>query len=298
MNPLSWAALAVIVGAVAFSVWRRALLSLTFAIAIVAVFLLEYASVLVPTLGTPGVLVELAWTYVPSRGLVSPPWTWFTTIFVHAGLSHLILNMLGFLLITPLLEERIGTVRWAVVFFLGALFGELVFGIARYDTGFILVGASGGLMAVLGAFARLYPRERVTLFLPLPGLPSVPVLWIAIFYLLLSFELSASPFGGIAYEAHIGGLVFGLVATPLVMRLPAGRVAAKLAPLNVAVLEPLATTRELRQILDELKVADVVEVRAAWLEKFAANLPCPTCAGPVRLRGRALRSKCGWRQPL
>ncbi len=289
--------MAAIVGGVAVSAWRRALLSLTLAIVIVVVYLLAYVSQLMPSLGLP-TFWELAWSYVPSQSFVSPPWTILTTIFVHAGLTHLILNLLGFVLITPLLEERIGTLRWGVVFLLGALTGELFFWIARYGQEFVLVGASGGLMAVLGAFARLYPRERVALFLPIPGLPSVPVIWLAIAYLLISFAFAASPFTGVAYEAHIGGLAFGLVMAPLIMRIPEGRASKPLGALNLAPLEPLATTRELREILDELRVADVAEVRAAWLEKFAANLHCPTCGGPVRVRRGALTSNCGWRQPL
>ena len=296
MNPFSWGALAAILGAVAFSAWKRALLSLTLAIAIVLVFLLDYTSALISGLG-PRVFSELAWINVPGV-YVSPAWTIVTTIFVHAGFTHLMLNLLGFVLITPLLEERIGTVRWALVFFVGALFGELVFAVVRFGQPFILVGASGGLMAVLGAFARLYPRERITLFLPIPGLPSVPVIWVALGYLLLSFALFAGPAGGIAYEAHIGGLAFGLVFAPLIMRLPAKSSTAKVGELNLAVLEGLATTRELRLILDELKSADVPEVRSAWLDKFVANLRCPTCDGPVRLRRGALGSDCGWRQPL
>ena len=296
MNPLSWLALAAIVVAVAYSAWRRALLSLTLAIAIVVVYLLEYVSQLVPSFGRR-VFWDLAWSYLPGY-LVSPPWTIATTIFVHSGLFHLMFNLLGLLLITPVLEERIGTLRWGFVFFLGAMFGQLVFWIARYGEPFVLVGASGGLMAVLGAFARLYPRERVTLFLPIPGLPAVPVIWLAIVYLLLSFALFASPLGGIAYEAHICGLAFGLVAAPLIMRVPAGRAPAKLAALNVGALGPLATTRELRQILEELKAADMAEVRTAWLEKFAAKAKCPTCGGPLRYRRGRLASKCGWRQPV
>src|SRR3990170_2714517 len=203
--------------AVAFGALRRGLLSLTLSVAIVAVYLLEVASVeFVP--GQMPVAQELAWTHLPGV-YVSPPWTFVTTIFVHAGLTHLFFNLLGFLLITPLLEERIGTLRWALVFFLGAFFGQLLFFVSRLAVGnasFVLVGASGGLMAVLGAFARLYPRERVTLFLPIPRHPPVPGIWLAVGFLLLSFVLAASTAGNVALEAHIGGFAFGFVFVPLI----------------------------------------------------------------------------------
>jgi len=294
VNALSWAALAAIAGALVLPLVRRgALLSLTLAIAIVLVYLFDYASGFFPG---PSVADEIAWFHAPGAEL-SPLWTILTTNFVHGGTTHLIFNLLGFVLITPILEERIGSLRWAVVFFVGALAGEFVFWAIHYQEPWILYGASSGLFAVLGAFARLYPRERVTLFLPFPGLPAVPVLYLALGYLLLNFAFLASSFSQVAWEAHLGGLGFGLVAAPLVMRIPVGG-AAKPVTLNLAALEPLATTRELRQILDELKRADLPEVRTAWLSKFAAKARCPSCGGPVRIRRNRLTSTCGWRQPV
>lgn len=298
MNPLTVVALAAILGAFAFSAWRRALLSLTLAILIVIVYLLDYVSWTLRMFPTVG--YELAWQSFPTGAFpyVSPPWTVVTTIFVHAGVFHLMFNLLGFLLITPLLEERIGTLRWGLLFFGGAMAGQLVFWLSEFGQAFAVVGASGGLLAVLAAFARLYPREKVALFLPLPGLPAVPVMWVVIGYLLVSLALSAAPNSGIAWQAHLGGIAFGFAAAPLVMRIPAGRSPARLAAVNFVPLEPLATTRELRQILEELKTADVPEVRAAWLEKFAAKATCPTCGGPLRYRRGRLASTCGWRQPV
>ena len=297
MSPLSLAAIAVIVACIALSAVRRFLLSLTLAVAVLVVFLLgELGTVMFPQ--ELSVAFELAWASLPGF-YVSPPWTIVTSIFAHAGFVHLMFNLLGFLLITPALEERIGSVRWAAVFFLGAFAGEFVFWVVRSGQPFILLGASGGLFGVLGAYARLYPRDRVTLFLPLPGTPSVPVVWLAIGYLLLSFVfLAGSVQQGVAQEAHLGGLAFGFASAPLLMRLPEGRRRRGLAPIDLAPLEPLATTRELRSILDELRAADVPEVKRAWLEKFAANAKCPQCIGPLRLRGQSLRSLCGWRLKL
>ena len=295
MNPLTWVALAVLAGALAYSALRHALLSLTLALAIVVLFFLNLVGEWMYPLENP-VSFDLSWVSVP--GLYqSPPWTFATTIFVHAGAFHLMFNLLGFLLITPVLEERIGSLRWALIFFGGAALGQVLFILARHGQSYALVGASGGLLAVLGAFARLYPRERMTLFLPIPGSPAVPVIWIAIGYLVLSFALVTTSFASVAYEAHIGGIVFGFAAAPLIMRVPVRQRTAKLAAFDAKGLEPLATTRELRQILDELKVADVPEVQRAWIEKFTAKAVCPRCGSPLRYRRGALSSPCGWRLP-
>lgn len=288
MQPLSWVAIAAILAAFVWTFWRHSPLSYTLSFAILVVFACTYVD--------PLVRVDLAWRVGPVGS--SALWTFLTTMFVHAGPTHLFFNLLGFLLITPMLEERIGSLRLALLFVLGAAVGQILFAVVRLSAGnFILVGASGGLLAALGAFGRLYPRERMSFFLPPIILPAVPVIWVVVGYLLFSFVMTLAPQTGVANEAHIGGLAFGFAAAPLIMRLEVKRT-SRLASFDASVLEPLATTRELREVLEELKAADVPEVRSAWLEKFAANARCPRCGGPVRLRGRSLRSACGWRLRL
>jgi len=288
VQPLSWVAIAAILAAFAWTIWRHTQLSYTLSFAILVVFACTYID--------PVVFVDLAWRVGPAGG--SAPWTFLTTVFVHAGPMHLFFNLLGFMLITPTLEGRIGSLRLGLLFVLGAAVGQIVFALVRFSSGnFVLVGASGGLLAALGAFGRLYPRERMSFFLPPISLPAVPVIWVVLGYLLFSFVMTVGPQAGVANEAHIGGLAFGFAAAPLIMRIEIKR-AAKLASFDASVLEPIATTRELRQVLEELKAADVSEVRSAWLDKFAAKAKCPRCGGPVRLRWRSLRSACGWRLPL
>ena len=89
-------------------------------------------------------------------------------------------------------------------------------------------------------------------------------------------------------------MAFGFGAAPLVMRIPSGR-KKTVEPLDVAALEPLATTRELREILVELKASDLPDLRDAWLDAFAAKARCPQCDGPLRHRRGKLASACGWR---
>lgn len=287
MQPLSAIGIAAILGAFLWTAWRHTSLSYTLSFAILAVFGLAYVDALV--------FLDLAWIILP--GLTSPPWTFFTTMFVHAGPTHLFFNLLGFLLITPVVEERMGSLRLGILFVLGASAGQILFAVIHLFSNFAIVGASGGLLAVLGAFGRLYPRERLSFFLPPLILPAVPVIWVVLGYLFFSFVMTATIRGSVAHEAHIGGLAFGLAAAPLIMRIEVKRT-ARLAIFDVLALEPLATTRELREVLDQLKAADVPEVRSAWLDKFVAGARCPRCGGPIRLRGRSLRSACGWRLHL
>lgn len=299
MEPLSLAAIAVIVVAFVYAFARKALLSLTLAIAAIAVFALDQVSIalrlVAPFPERNTVVADLALVYLP--GLVSSPWTWITFQFLHAGVGHLLLNLMGFVFLAPILEERIGSPRWAILFLGGGAFGAGVFLLVSGMQG-ALVGASAGLLAVFGAFGRLYPRERVRLFLPLPGVPAVPVITLVIVFLLLEIVLGLDPTRGVAWQAHVGGIVFGFAFAPALLRLPLGRAPGTRAPRRLARLDglqALATTPELRGILEEAERADIPEIRDAWVEKFVASARCPRCAGPLRRSLGRITSDCGWK---
>ncbi len=302
MEFLSYIAIAAIVLATVYAFARKALLSLTYAIAVLFVFVLDYVSGNLafrnPGFGVP-VVFDLA--LIPDFGLLARPWTWITFQFVHGSIDHLLLNLLGFVFISPIFEERIGSAKWAILFFVGGAFGAALFLAIHWGETVLLLGASAGLMAVFGAYGRLFPRDRIQLFLPIPGLPALPVLYVVIGFLVLETALSLSrvafPGQTIAWEAHVGGILFGFVAAPFVRTLPIGKpMAPKLAPLDS--LRDLATTRELQSILAEAENADLPEIRQAWIEKFVRTCPCPKCRGPLRLRFGRLLSACGWRRKI
>lgn len=302
MELLSYVGIAVIVLATVYAFARKALLSLTYAIAVLCVFVLDYVSwnllVESPSFGVP-VVFDLA--LIPDFGLLARPWTWVTFQFVHGSIDHLLLNLLGFVFISPVFEERIGSGKWAILFFVGGAFGAALFLAIHWGETVLLLGASAGLMAVFGAYGRLFPRDRIQLFLPIPGLPSFPVLYVVLGFLVLEMALSLSraafPGQTIAWEAHVGGTLFGFIAAPFVRALPIGKpLTPRLAPL--ASLRDLASTRELQSILAEAENADLPEIRQAWIEKFARACPCPKCGGPLRLRFGRISSKCGWRRKI
>ncbi len=294
MEPISLAAIAVIVLATAYAFARKALLSLTYAVAFLSIYGLAAASTLPVSIFSP-IHLELGLFYFP--GGWPDPWTWITYAFVHGSLSHLFLNVLGIVFISPVFEGRVGSARWILLFFGGSVFGALVFRLLNGDATALLVGASAGILSIFGAYGRLYPRDRVTLFLPLPGMPAVPVIYIVIGFLLLQLFLSFSAIGNVAWEAHAAAIAFGFAVAPAVTRipLPGGR-ARKLASLEP--LRDLATTPELRTILEEAERADIAETREAWIDKFVKGARCPQCGQPLRLTFGRLRSDCGWSRSL
>jgi len=131
------------------------------------------------------------------------PWTIVTNLFAHAGLWHIIANMLTLYFFGSYLSRLVGDNKFLITYFGGGILGNILF-ILLGPSIAIAVGASGAVFALGGALAMMRPRLRVFI-IPIP----VPIpLWIAVIggFLILSFV----PF--VAWQAHLGGLVFGLTA--------------------------------------------------------------------------------------
>jgi len=294
VHPASLAAIAVIVLATAYGFVRKAPLSLMFAVAILAVYALQVATSSFGFVLSSPVVSDLG--LAAARGSAPAPWTWITFEFVHASETHIFLNLLGLILISPTLEERIGSGRWAIVYFVGGAVGALVFLLVHFGVRVLLVGASAGIFAAFGAYGRLYPRDRIALFLPLPGVPSLPVIEVVVIFLALEGLLGFLGPLGIAWEAHVGALVFGFATAPFFMRFPLRGGRGRLSPVNA--LKDLATSPELQRIFHEAEHADLPETRDAWIESFVQTARCPRCAGPLRRRFGRITSDCGWRRRL
>src|SRR3989449_6839754 len=88
-----------------------------FAVAILAVYALQVATSSFGFVLSSPVVFDLGLS--AARGSPPAPWTWITFEFVHASETHIFLNLLGLILISPTLEERIGSRRWAIVYFAG-----------------------------------------------------------------------------------------------------------------------------------------------------------------------------------
>jgi len=135
--------------------------------------------------------------------LSQQPWTIISNMFVHGSFWHILFNMLALYFLGSFLIRAAGERSFLAVFFLGGLAGNILFVLLAYplSTG---IGASGGIFALAGALAIMIPRVPVIIF-PIP----IPMpLWIATIILVFISFL----FSGIAWQAHIGGLLLGLIA--------------------------------------------------------------------------------------
>jgi len=131
------------------------------------------------------------------------PWTLVTNLFIHGGMWHILVNMLTLYFFGSYLCQLIGVRNFLITYFGGGILGN-IFYILLASPYSIAIGASGAIFALGGVLTAMRPRLRVFIF-PIPApLP----LWAAVIggFLILSF------FPGVAWQAHLGGLVLGLAA--------------------------------------------------------------------------------------
>jgi membrane associated rhomboid family serine protease len=151
------------------------------------------------------------------------PSTWLTVLtsmFMHGGLLHIAGNMLFLWIFGNNVEDSMGRVKFVAFYLLGGLAATAAQVGFSPNEAVPTLGASGAVAAVLGAYALLYPRARVVtlvfiiIFITVIELPA----WLVLFGWAVLQVLSASSEaavggegGGVAYWAHIGGFVFGLL---------------------------------------------------------------------------------------
>jgi len=153
--------------------------------------------------------------------------TLFTSMFLHGTWLHLLGNMLFLWIFGNNVEDTLGRPRYIAFYVLGGVFAmatqsAVTLGFGDPADGAIPnLGASGAIAAVLGAYFVLFPRGRVlTLILPVFIFPLPASLFLGIYFVMqalvggLSF-LSPEQGGGVAYFAHIGGIVFGILTIRL-----------------------------------------------------------------------------------
>ena len=157
----------------------------------------------------------------PELVLVPPTLTTITSMFMHGGWMHLIGNMLYLWIFGDNVEDSMGHVRFLVFYLLCGLAAVFAQALPEPSSTIPMVGASGAISGVLGAYLLLYPHARVLVVIPLgfvlqtARIPAgiVLVLWFGL--QLLSNLMTQAGNGGVAFRAHIGGFVAGMALIPL-----------------------------------------------------------------------------------
>jgi membrane associated rhomboid family serine protease len=157
---------------------------------------------------------------------VPPTVTIFTSMFLHGGWMHLIGNMLFLWIFGDNVEDAMGHGRFIIFYVLCGVAAALAQAIPDPQSTVPMVGASGAISGVLGAYLLLYPHARVLVAIPLgfylhtTRLPAgiVLALWFVIQFLSNLAATGAAGGGGVAFRAHIGGFIAGMVLVALFKR--------------------------------------------------------------------------------
>jgi membrane associated rhomboid family serine protease len=207
----------------------------TITIIVICVAMFLWLSIIPPEARTP---VLQLWGTVPSRlfdaqvplaqqWLELRPARLITALFIHIGWLHLIGNLL-FLMIFGLSAERVlGSARFLLLFLAGGATANLIGAVTLASADAPIVGSSGAVSAIVGAYFALFPRARLGLVLPL-GLflefvripaPALIGFWILLQFL---FTFVGPAYGAVAWWTHIAGFGFGilfaLVSKPAIAR--------------------------------------------------------------------------------
>lgn len=160
----------------------------------------------------------------PHVAAIPPILTVFTSMFLHGGFMHLAGNMLYLWIFGNNVEDAMGHTRFIAFYVLCGVAAAAAQALPNPDSAIPMIGASGAISGVLGAYLLLYPRARVLVLVPLGfytrllRLPALFVLGLWFVLQLISSALADSSKGGVAWGAHIGGFVAGLVLVTIFKR--------------------------------------------------------------------------------
>lgn len=169
------------------------------------------------------------WGLIPQDFWAQPEVTWmtvFSAMFLHGGWLHIISNMWILYIFGDNVEDRMGGVGYLLFYLLSGVAAALLQAFLLPESPVPMIGASGAIAGVLGAYLVLYPRARILSLVPIIfffTFIEVPALLFLLFWFASQvfsgvLSLGGASGSGIAWWAHIGGFVFGLISVLLFAR--------------------------------------------------------------------------------
>ena len=152
--------------------------------------------------------------------------SFFSFIFLHGSFWHLLGNMWSLYIFGDNVEDRLGPIRYALFYLLCGIASGLSHLILNLHSNIPTIGASGAIAGVMGAYFILHPRSKILTLIPIFFIPyfiNIPAyIFLGLWFLLQFINAAGSQgtVGGIAWWAHIGGFVFGIVFLKLFTALP------------------------------------------------------------------------------
>ena len=168
----------------------------------------------------------LQWAAVPAQIIYGHRWiTILTAMFMHASWSHIVGNMVFFWAFGPEVEDAMGRGRYLIFYLLGGVVAMLAQVLADTHSTVPNLGASGAIAAVMGAFLVMYPRDQIKsillifIFVKITFIPAFLLIGVWFLTQLVSAgQVAQAQSGGVAYLAHVGGFIFGVIFARIFVR--------------------------------------------------------------------------------
>lgn len=171
----------------------------------------------------------LDWGLVPAQLALDSTESWLrilSSMFLHGGWFHIISNMWILIIFGDNIEDRMGSGRYLIFYLLSGTAAALMQAFLYPASNIPMVGASGAIAGVLGAYLVLYPRARIASLVPILFIFTIielpALIFLGFWFISQLFQgwlaLGGADMSGVAWWAHIGGFVFGLLMVRLFAR--------------------------------------------------------------------------------
>jgi membrane associated rhomboid family serine protease len=165
----------------------------------------------------------LTWAAVPANITAGHQWiTILTSMFMHGSWSHILGNMVFLWAFGPEVEDAMNPLRYSAFYLIGGMVAMLAQVAASPTSTVPTLGASGAIAAVMGAFLVTYPRDQIRsllvifIFVRVTFIPAALLIGVwFLMQLLNAGSVATVQTGGVAYLAHVGGFIFGVVTARL-----------------------------------------------------------------------------------
>jgi membrane associated rhomboid family serine protease len=156
-------------------------------------------------------------------------------MFLHGGFWHLLGNMWSLYIFGDNVEDRLGHLRYILFYLLCGLASGISHLLLNLNSNVPTIGASGAIAGVMGAYFILHPSSKILTLIPILFIPwfiEIPAFFFLGFWFIFQFINAAGAVGGIAWWAHIGGFLFGIIFLKILLTIPTTGLSEKIRPVT------------------------------------------------------------------
>ena len=314
IDPVSIVAICIMIGSLVIAYVKKWMMTYALMVANFIVFIISLIFYIKTVYGSVSIIIwDLGFRPIYLSLKYSPQlYTLFTSMFVHGGFAHIIGNMIIFFFLGMAFEQRIGAKKFLTIYLITGVCGALTHSLLNIGSTITLIGASGAIFGIMGAFAFSYPRDEVVMPIPLGIimiLRRIKVIYAVLLFaaletVIVMFDVQDST----AHFAHLGGLISGFILAAILIgrkktHTEKGQTIyydsyTPVAPskIDFSNLRQLADSTELKEMLKKVEIETVPQVRDVWLEHFFDKAICPKCKNPLNHFDRKIWCEfCGFR---